>query len=73
MVGWEWLFCEQVYEVISRAYVDDVKVAGRKAGLQKGWGAIRGPGGLTLDEPIDFGPYLCCEQVRGGIAAKDAN
>ena len=53
-------------------YVDDFKMAGRKAGLKQAWKGIRGPDRLVLDEPTPFGPYLGCEQTRGTITAKEA-
>ena len=59
--GWECLYFHPTLQVVSRVYVDDVKLAGRKASLSNAWQLMRDTG-LKWDPPEPFNEYLGCGQ-----------
>ena len=59
--GWECLYFHAALQVILNIYVDDFKLAGRKASLGDAWQLMR-DNGLKLDPPEPFKEYLGCGQ-----------
>ena len=59
--GWECIYFHASLQVVLSVYVDDFKLAGRKASLPEAWQLMRDKG-LKLDPPEPFKEYLGCGQ-----------
>ena len=59
---WHSLYRHKGLKILLAVYVDDFKMAGPKANMNKGWKAIRN--GVTMEDPTPFGLYLGCTHRR---------
>jgi len=59
---WDGCFVHPEHRCVLSVYVDDFKMAGRPALMEKAWKDIRKV--INTDDPVEFGKYLGCSHRR---------